>query len=983
MPGLHFLSYSSVDGRAFARRLYEELPTSTPPLSAWLDKECLRPSEDWDDQIVEALCDCRSLLFVMTKDSVVSPECKREWSFALKYKKPVLLLRFDREAEAPYRLQDHHYLDFSRDFDAGVRALDGHLRWLESPEGALRSLEIRLADARRDLPRAEDEVQKGRIAEDIAELGRQVIAQRAVVRDPAEVDRRIEASIETRLQLERHQTAAPTARRSPFINHSPGLVPSYFQDRHLENTLLGDFLTDDTKCLFTIVGRGGVGKTALVCRLLKHLEQGQLPDGAGPLRVDGIVYLSAAGTRRITASNIFADLCKLLPDERAEDLDRMAKNPQTSTESKVEALLAAFPAGRTVVMLDNFEDVLDPKSRRILDDELAESLKTVLKVPHHAVKVIVTTRVVAGALSLIQPARQGRIYLDEGLGSPYAENILRAMDTDGRLGLRVAPDQLLDQARQRTRGFPRALEALVAILSADRDTSLEDILSDAEHLLPDNVVEVLVGEAFNRLDAAAKKTMQALAACARPVSAVAVDYLLQPYVHGVDSAPILSRLANMQFVRKEHNRYYLHPVDRAYAMSKVPAGEPSDRDDRVPPQFTRFALWHRGADYFRRARLPREHWKSKDDLDPQLAEFALRLAGEDYDTAAEVLLGIDFDYLYAWGEFRLMADLHGRLCDYIKDSALQQRSFGNLGTAYRVIGQIPKAVVCYERALASARARGDREGEAVWLGNLANCHQDSGQTLRAINCHERALAIKRELRDRWTQSINLGSLGNCFGDLGQAARAVDCHEQALNLAREARDRHSEALILSNLADVLIDQGRHGEAAIRAQEGLKIGQAIGSPMVCIYVWENLAVAHLCGGDLRAARAAAEASQQHDVPELKDKCLAVLGVIATRQGDSAAAQEAFARAVDAADENLRSSPQYFHSLDAKGIALAGLSLHDGPRHVPGCVAAFRAARAINSDAGIVGRVARLLDALSLADTTGLPADLRAAAVGDAQS
>ena len=96
----------------------------------------------------------------------------------------------------------------------------------------------------------------------------------------------------------------------------------------------------------TVVGRAGVGKTALVCRLLKALEAGHLPDDLGPLRPDGIVYLSATGTRRINVPNLFADLCKLLPDATAAGLDAVYRNPQASTEAKMAALLAEFP-GRT------------------------------------------------------------------------------------------------------------------------------------------------------------------------------------------------------------------------------------------------------------------------------------------------------------------------------------------------------------------------------------------------------------------------------------------------------------------------------------------------------------------------------------------------------------------------------------------------------------------------------------------------------------
>jgi hypothetical protein len=92
------------------------------------------------------------------------------------------------------------------------------------------------------------------------------------------------------------------------------------------------------------------------------------------------------------------------------------------------------------------------------------------------------------------------------------------MDADGTLGLKTTDAALLNEARLRTRGYPRALEALFAILSADRNTSLPDLPKQAErrNLLPENVVDVLVGEAFSRLDPAAQQVMQALAVFARP-----------------------------------------------------------------------------------------------------------------------------------------------------------------------------------------------------------------------------------------------------------------------------------------------------------------------------------------------------------------------------------------------------------------------------------------------------------------------------------
>jgi hypothetical protein len=144
-------------------------------------------------------------------------------------------------------------------------------------------------------------------------------------------------------------------------------------------------------------------------------------------------------------------------------------------------------------------------------------------------------------------------------------------------------------------------------LAADRNTTLPELLAETARL-PENVVEVLVGEAFNRLDALAQQVMQALAIYPVPVPPVAVDYLLQRYRPDIDAAPVLGQLVNMQFVRREAGRYYLHPVDRDYALSRLPAGQPADRD-ADPAPFTQEALRHRGADYLEQTHTLREDWK--------------------------------------------------------------------------------------------------------------------------------------------------------------------------------------------------------------------------------------------------------------------------------------------------------------------------------------------------------------------------------------
>src|SRR6185437_10609525 len=225
-----------------------------------------------------------------------------------------------------------------------------------------------------------------------------------------------------------------------------------------------------------------------------------------------------------------------------------------------------------VVVLFNLESVMDTERETLAEQALHEALTALLTAPAHAVTVIATTRVIPAGLVSVEPGRQRQLRLDEGLGSPDAQLVLRALDDDGRLGPRDAPDEVLDELRQHTRGFPRALEAVKAILDGDQTLTPRDLLDRTGHLAEDQVVQVLVGEAYQLLDPAAQRVMQALAVFPSPVSAVGVDFLLRPVNPTTDAAPILTRLVRRQLVRFHDGHYHLHPVDREYARGQLPAG---------------------------------------------------------------------------------------------------------------------------------------------------------------------------------------------------------------------------------------------------------------------------------------------------------------------------------------------------------------------------------------------------------------------------
>ena len=612
-----------------------------------------------------------------------------------------------------------------------------------------------------------------------------------------ELRRQTEQRIQSGLQREREPADRPAARRAKFVNPPPMTAPSWFQDRHVETGLVGEFLGERGLRLLVVVGRGGVGKTAMVCRLLKALEAGRLPDDGGELPVDAIVYLSPAGMHPVSFPNMFADLTRLLPDEEAQRLQQLYQDPQEAPGQLMRAVLEEFPGGCSIVLLDNLEDLIDPTTLALSDAVLNAALAELLAAPEHGVKVIATTRLVPRELLVRHPGRAKRLDLDEGLPVAEAVKVLHGLDRDGGLGLRDAAPQLLAAACGRTRGFPRALEALAAILAADRDASLPGLLTAAQNVLPGEIVEVLVGEAFQRLDPLGQQVMQALAIYPAPVPPVAVDYLLQPFQPAIDSSPVLSRLVNMHFARRDAGRYYLHQVDRDYAVSRVPVGQRGDLEVGTE-QFTRYTLRARAADYFEQVRIPRESWQSLDDLAAQLAEFELRCANADYDAAAAVLSDIDVGYLQKWGHYRLAAGMHERLTGRLREPWWQMVNAGNLGSSYVTLGQTQAAIECYRQALAIARETGRRGSEGMLLGSLGHCYATLGQTQAAIEHYQEALAIARETGDRGSEGIWLGSLGSSYVTLGQTQAAIEHYQQALAIARETGDCSNEGIWLGSL-----------------------------------------------------------------------------------------------------------------------------------------------------------------------------------------
>jgi hypothetical protein len=402
--------------------------------------------------------------------------------------------------------------------------------------------------------------------------------------------------------LRQERNTPDTAFQPPFA------LPATFRDRTEELAKLAADLADPGVRLVTVIGQAGVGKSALVWRCVTDPPNG--------LRFRGVIGLSPSSARGVSFRSVVTDLIQLLPAERQRRLERLAEDAERTPDEVMAALLREFPAGdRVVIVLDDLDALLN-EDAELKDDALLSALLTLLNGPEHSVVVIATSRVKPAESTFAERT----VELDHGLPLLHSAALLRDLDRSGQLGLLDAPEETLAQLHALTDGMPRALEAVATVLAGDPTSSVADIVRQYQEMSPRRLADALVGQAIGVLDTVHRRVLESLAVFRSPVPAVAVEFLLQPYVPGLDSAPILDSLERQRLVTSRDGRYTVDATDRVQILERIPVGASDD----VPPAFTFSALRARAVEYYlavqpgnrdeERTRLIHDQPASKDQL---------------------------------------------------------------------------------------------------------------------------------------------------------------------------------------------------------------------------------------------------------------------------------------------------------------------------------------------------------------------------------
>ena len=305
---------AQLDGAPFARRLHDDLEKNG--IDTFLDERDINEGENIELLVQSNLMRARAILAVLTPGAAGSDFVSGELFKAFEYDVPVIPLTFS-DGATPTSLGALKHLDFRVDYDAAFKRLLQRLT--TAGGGSSRVPEAEAADVRRP-------------AGDITGAGALSGQDRS---PPTPISRR--GPRRSGLRADSGHTAATLigdferasgevtrVRKAPVVGVPLADVATQFRNREAQLARLRSLIADSSTRLVTVLGRGGIGKSALVSQVLS--EEG--PE-APPLQ--GVVCLSARTRHEINAEEVFLTFGELLGPASGTRLAEAWSRPSQAT----------------------------------------------------------------------------------------------------------------------------------------------------------------------------------------------------------------------------------------------------------------------------------------------------------------------------------------------------------------------------------------------------------------------------------------------------------------------------------------------------------------------------------------------------------------------------------------------------------------------------------------------------------------------------
>lgn len=166
-------------------------------------------------------------------------------------------------------------------------------------------------------------------------------------------------------------------------------------------------------------------------------------------------------------------------------------------------------------------------------------------------------------------------------------------------------------------------------------------------------------------------------------------------------------------------------------------------------------------------------------------------------------------------------------------------SLVDLAFIKRYQGDYRRATALLQEALPLLRRARDQEGLAAAEGNLGMIARDEGNHTAAQAHLQASLALWQQIDDRVGIGWALTALGMVLRAAEQHTAACTCLERALALWKELGDRQNTANVLNTMAAAARADGRYEDCALLLEQSIAIVRELGDRRALAFVLEGFA------------------------------------------------------------------------------------------------------------------------------------------------
>jgi predicted ATPase/DNA-binding CsgD family transcriptional regulator len=635
--------------------------------------------------------------------------------------------------------------------------------------------------------------------------------------------------------------------------HNLPALPTPLLGRAHEVAAARDLLARDDVRLVTITGAGGVGKTRLALEVGKDVARQRL--------YDGIYFVSLASIAE--ASLVMPTIATTLGLREEGGALR-------------ERLFTALQTQNTLLLLDNFEQVVDAAP------QLAELLSHC-----DAMQLMVTSREALRLsaeyefpLSPLTLPEATTVVTDVTMLSQYG-----AIELFVRRAQMVKPDFLLTDANvvavaeicARLDGLPLAIElaaARVKVLSPQallarlRQTPLQLLTTGARDVpARQQTLRDAIDWSYALLDEAERRLFRRLGAFVGGCTLEAIEQIA--YLN--DDAPtealnLITSLVHKSLLRQETQaddepRLRMLETIRLYALEQLAQHGEWEMMQRAQRDYY-LALSERAESQLLGAE--QAVWLTRLACEQDNLRAVLQHAITHHDAETAVRLsGAWWRFWFARGHFSEGRRWLEAALSLSGDVAVGIRAKALCGACFLAAHQddYARAETLGDEGLRLARQAGDHHAEATALFALGNISIWRGEFARARELFQQSIQLYRNAADALGTAMALAYLSNVFVFAGEDAVAQPLLTEAEYLFRSAQHGWGIAFVLYTQGFIALNQVDVATARKCFEAALAILQDLGDRRGLIRVHAGLGRLALDAGDLATAREQWQLSLQH--------------------------------------------------------------------------------------------------------------------------